>query len=210
MSVFPKMWPLCLVFSSFSAIAFERINEGDTVYVACESLTVYEKPTAFSKVVRSYKFGDKLNVTGLKQVFPLPATDFSSKKFLEKREKEDAAREERRPQPIPEEKYMRAAWLQLKDGYGAASCLVKQDLFSSQTEEEVLKRVEALASGKAKRNFSEDESGDMTAMRGAAGRTRGGKADYEMIDSLIRSNQRIISSQALEEFRREGMLGEYK
>ena len=210
MSVFLKMWPLCLVVSSFSALAFERINEGDTVYVACKSLIVYEKPTAFSTMVRSYKFGDKLNVKGLKQLFPLPATDFSSKEFLEKREKEDAAREERRPQSIPEEKYMRAAWLQLKDGYGAASCLVQQDLFSSQTEEEVLKRVEALASGKAKRNFSEDESGDMTAMRGAAGKAKGGKADYETIDKLANVVKGTFNLDAHNQFRQQGSLGEYQ
>ena len=210
MTFFSKMWPLCLVFSSFQTIAFERINQGDTVYVACESLRVYEKPTAFSKVVRSYKFGDKLSVKGLEQLFPLPATDFSSREFLEKREEEDAAREERRPQPIPEEKYMRAAWLQLMDGYGAASCLVRQELFSSQTEEEVLKRVEALASGKAKRNFSEDESGDMTAMRGAAGKAKGGKADYETIDKLANAIQGTFDIDAHNIFRQQGSLGEYQ
>ena len=111
---------------------------------------------------------------------------------------------------IPEEKFMRAAWLQFDEGYVPASCAASESLFKTQTEREVAKRVESLNLDGTNKNFSEDESGDMTAMRGAAGRTKGGKADYDMIDALIRSNQGITSVRALEEFRREGMLGEYK
>lgn len=190
--------------------AFEPIKIGDQVYVACERIAAYPRPSVYSSALIDLKFGASFTVTGLQHMFALPSTDFSSREHLEKLEMDDAKREGRRPKAIPEEKFMRAAWLQFRGGYVPASCAVTKSLFKTQTESEVTKRIESLNLVGTNKNFSEDESGDMTAMRGAAGRTRGGKADYEMIDSLIRSNQRIISSQALEEFRREGMLGEYK
>ena len=190
--------------------AFERINIGDEVYVACESVAAYSVPSVYSSARKELRFGSSFTVTGLKHMFALPSTDFSSRKNLEKLEMDDAKREGRRPEAIPEEKFMRAAWLHFVGGYVPASCAASKSLFETQTEREVTKRIESLNLDGTNKNFSEDESGDMTAMRGATGRTKGGKADYDMIDALIRSNQGIASARALEEFRREGMLGEYK
>ncbi|MDF1746992.1 MAG: hypothetical protein P1V19_25095, partial [Gimesia sp.] len=65
-------------------------------------------------------------------------------------------------------------------------------------------------SGKAKRNFSEDESGDMTAMRGAAGKAKGGKADYETIDKLANAVKGTFNFDAHNQFRQQGSLGEYQ
>jgi hypothetical protein len=190
--------------------AFERINIGDEVYVACERTAAYSGPSVYSSALKDLRFGSSFTVTGLKHMFALPSTDFSSREHLEKLEMDDAKREGRRTKAIPEEKFMRAAWLQFRGGYVPASCAASKSLFKTQTEREVAKKIESLNLVGTNKNFSEDESGDMTAMRGAAGRTKGGRADYEMIDTLIRSNQGITSAQALEEFRREGMLGEYK
>ena len=189
---------------------FERFDSGDTAHVACEDLVVYEKPTTFARPVKSLKFGAKVKVAGLESLFELPSTDYSSKKFLEQQEQADAENAGRRPKPIPPEKYTRAAWLKVESGYVAASCLVTSDLIGSQTKEEVLGRVEKLAAGKAKRNFSEDESGDMTAMRGAAGKAKGGKADYETLDSFINAAQGSFDLGAHEEFRKSGRLGEFQ
>lgn len=190
--------------------AFERINIGDEVYVACERIAAYSGPSVYSSALKDLRFGSSFTVTGLKHMFALPSTDFSSREQLEKLEMDDAKREGRRPLAIPEEKFMRAAWLQFVGGYVPASCAVSKSLFETQTEREVAKRIQSLNLDGKNKNFSEDESGDMTAMRGAAGGTKGGKADYDMIDALIRSNQGITSARALEEFRQEGMLGEYK
>jgi hypothetical protein len=199
-----------MVCNSVPSFAFERIESGDTVVTACERVTFYERATAFSSPGPQSKFGDQLVVRGLDQLFELPSTDYSSKEFLEKREIEDAEREERRPKPIPPERYTRAAWFQFDQGYAPASCFVTEDLFKSQTEEEVQSRVDALASGDAKRNFSEDEGGDMTAMRGAAGRAQGGPADFEAVDTLIRQAQSVLTLDQLSEFRAQGGLGEFQ
>jgi hypothetical protein len=201
---------LAIGISSQTVYGFERFDSGDTAHVACEGLVVYERPTTFARPVKSLQFGAKLKVAGLEGLFELPSTDYSSKKFLSQQEQSNAERENRRPKPIPPEKYTRAAWLKVDGGYAAASCLVTSDLIGSQTKEEVLKRVEKLAAGKAKRNFSEDESGDMTAMRGAAGKAKGGKADYETMDRLINAAQGSFDLGAHEEFRKNGRLGEFQ
>ena len=204
--------PTLLVISlcSQGVHGFERFDSGDTAHVACEGLVVYEKPTTFARPVKSLKFGEKLKVAGLEGLFELPSTDYSSRKFLEQQEQADAENAGRRPKPVPPEKYTRAAWLKVEGGFVAASCLVTSDLIGSQTKEEVLERVEKLAAGKAKRNFSEDESGDMTAMRGAAGKAKGGKADYETMDRLINAAQGSFDLGAHEEFRKSGRLGEFQ
>lgn len=193
-----------------TALSFERFDVGDSAYVACESVTIYDAPTAFSVPVSNLKFGVMQKVAGLEKMFELPDTDFSSKKALTRKEQDAAQSEERRPNPIAPEQYTRAAWLKFNNGYGAASCFVTKTLFESQKPEEAQKRVDALAAGKAKRNFSEDESGDMTAMRGAAGKAKGGKADYEAMDALISAAQGSFDLGSHETFRRNGKLGEFK
>ena len=142
--------------------------------------------------------------------FELPSTDFSSKEFLERQEESDAESQDRDAEPIPPKRYTRAAWLHFDTGYGAASCFVTKDLIDSQTPEEAEKRINALSASKAKRNFSENESGDMTAMRGAAGKAKGGKADFKTMDALIVSAQGSFDLNAHKFFRREGNLGEFK
>ena len=50
----------------------------------------------------------------------------------------------------------------------------------------------------------------MTAMRGAAGKAKGGKADYEAMDALISAAQGSFDLGSHETFRRNGKLGEFK
>ena len=196
--------------SSMTAGGFERFDTGDLVFAACEDLTLFTDATMFSKPASAIRFGEQVRVTGLHHFFELPSTDYSSKEFLEKRELEDAEREERRPEPILPERYTRAAWLEFDQGFGPAACFVSEDLFASQTIEEAQSRVDALASGSAKRNFSEDEGGDMTAMRGAAGKAQGGAADFQTIDALIGEAQGAVTLEQLRTFRRQGQLGEFQ
>jgi len=50
----------------------------------------------------------------------------------------------------------------------------------------------------------------MTAMRGAAGKAKGGAADYAKIDKFINNSQGIIDFNNIIEFRKVGKLGEFK
>jgi len=201
---------LPLVMSTSVAVGFERLNVGDTVFVACKNIFVHEKPSVFSAKIKTLKFGDKLNIIGLTKLFTLPASDKSSKETLEREEEDYAEQEEREIEPVPAELYTRASWLQFTNGYSPASCFVTKQLMKTQTIEKVKQKVNALSAKQAKRNFSEDEKGDMTAMRGVAGKAKGAQANYEKIDKLIEENQQKLDSEIFEAFRKNGRLGEFK
>ena len=170
-----------------------------------------DKPTAFSNKVKTINFGKQLSVKGLERQFELPDSDFSSKKSLTLKEESDASGADRDAQPIDPKEYTRAAWVKIGEGqFVSNSCLVSKGNLDGQDEKVASEKVEKIASGKAKRNFSEDESGDMTAMRGAAGKAKGGPADYTKIDKFIDKSQGIIDFNNLIEFRKVGKLGEFK
>ena len=88
--------------------------------------------------------------------------------------------------------------------------MVSKGNLDGQNEKTAQEKVDKIASGKAKRNFSEDESGDMTAMRGAAGKAKGGPADYKTIDNFITNSQGKIDFIKIMDFRKSGRLGEFK
>ena len=80
----------------------------------------------------------------------------------------------------------------------------------TQTPENVKKRVEALSAQQAKKNFSEDEAGDMTAMRGVAGKAKGAQANYGKVDRLIEANEKNLDYEKIQFFRKNGRLGEFR
>ena len=199
------------LFCSVKAFAFEKVSVGLIMYNACKSLYVHEKPTAFSTKVNTITFGKQIKVKGLERQFELPDSDFSSKKSLTLKEESDASGADRDVRPIDPKEYTRAAWIKIGEGqFVSNSCLVSKGNLDGQDEKVASEKVEKIASGKAKRNFSEDESGDMTAMRGAAGKAKGGAADYAKIDKFINNSQGIIDFNKILEFRKVGKLGEFK
>ena len=202
---------IVICFSFPNAFAFEKVTIGSTMYNACKNLYVHKKPTAFSSKIKTIGFGKIINVKGLEKKFELPDSDFSSKKSLTSREETDASNEDREKRKIDPKEYTRAAWVKIGEGqYISNSCLVSKQNFDGQDEKVAAEKVEKIASGKAKRNFSEEESGDMTAMRGAAGKAKGGAADYKSIDKFIDISQGLLKFEELNKFRKSGGLGEFK
>ncbi len=200
-----------IILISFNVYAFEKVSVGSIMYNACKNLYVHEKPTAFSKKISTIKFGQQIKVQGLERKFELPDSDFSSKKSLTLKEESAASSEDRDKNPIDPEDYTRAAWIKINvKQFVSNSCLVSKRNFDGQDEKIAKEKVEKIASGKAKRNFSEEESGDMTAMRGAAGGAKGGPADYQTIDKFIKNSQGLINFDNILEFRKIGKLGEFK
>ena len=191
------------------AKAFEKLAIGQTVFVACKNINLMKEASSFSPVLSSLTFGDQVTVLELKGEFELPDSDFSSKVKLEAQLQMAAGDGE--PAAVQAEDYTRAAWVKIKQGqFVSAACLVSEENFSEQTMEKAEKKVAQLSSGTAKRNFSEEEDGDMRAMRGAAGKAKGGTADFLKIDSLITENQGLTNLSTLKDFRKSGRLGEFK
>jgi hypothetical protein len=202
----------CIILLGLSSpsLAFERFSIGQDAVVACKNLNVMTAPDSFSTVQSSLAFGNKVTILGLEGQFALPDSDFSSKVKLEQQAR-IAAGEGEEPKPVKKEQYMRAAWVEIEKGqFVSAACLVSEKNFPDQTMEKAEEKVAKLSSGKAKRNFSEDEDGDMRAMRGAAGKAKGGAADFPMIDSLISDAQGRVNLSNLQAFRKSGQLGEFK
>ena len=199
-----------LIFCHPTAQAVEQLSVGDNVRVACENMAVYAAPSAMGVPVSQMEFGKSVSVQSLNSPYILPDSDFKSKKKLEQQAKNMAG--EGTPRTIKPEEYTRHSWVGIGvSEFVPTSCLVSEKNFNAQTIERAEEKVAALASGKAKRNFSEEEEeGDMRAVRGAAGSAKGGVADYAGIDSIIGRSQGVYNPVALMEFRKVGGLGEFK
>ena len=95
-------------------------------------------------------------------------------------------------------------------GYVPIRCLVTKEVFKRQAPESALKKATVADLKGGSRGFSEEEEGDLVAMRGAGGAAKGGKANYERLDKLLKKAPEYNPQPVLEEFRRSGQLGEFK
>ena len=89
-------------------------------------------------------------------------------------------------------------------------CLVTKEVFKRQAPEAALKNATVADLKGGSRGFTEEEEGDLVAMRGAGGEAKGGKAKYERLDKLLKKAPEYNPQPVLEEFRRNGQLGEFK
>ncbi len=201
---------LTLAASLSVATAFEKLTSGQQAYIACKNVPVYSAPTTFSPIIGNKGFGDVVTISKLAGMFALPDSDYQSRKKLEQASAR-ARKQGQTPQTITKADYTRPTWAQIgTKHYVPASCLVGAALFKEQVMETAEKKVAAVITNKAKRNFSEEEDGDLRAMRGAAGKAVGGKANFAAIDQLIADAQGRLDPAAQQTFRQAGHLGEYK
>jgi len=99
-------------------------------------------------------------------------------------------------------------WAKTQEGYVSFKCLVSEEDFKNIQKGDIRK-----SSGNdtkiAKKGFSESESGDGVAMKGAAGSAKMGRANYQALSKL--SNYYVANPIVeFEAFRKEAKLGEYK
>jgi len=201
---------LTLAASLSVATAFEKLTSGQQAHIACKNVPVYSAPTTFSPTIGNKAFGDVVTISKLAGMFALPDSDYQSRKKLEQASAR-ARKQGQTPQTITKADYTRPTWAQIgTKHYVPASCLVGAALFKEQVMETTEKKVAAVITNKAKRNFSEEEDGDLRAMRGAAGKAVGGKANFAAIDQLIADAQGRLDPTAQQSFRQSGHLGEYK
>ena len=201
---------MTLAISLSTSVAFEKLTVGQKAHIACKTTLVYSAPTVFSPTTGSKAFGDIVKITKLAAFFTLPDSDYQSRKKLEQANAR-ANKQGQTPKSITKADYTRSAWAQIgTKKYVPTSCLVRAALFKDQVMEIAEKKVAAVVTTKARRNFSEDEDGDLRAMRGAAGRAVGGKANFAAIDQLINDAQGRINPATERAFRQSGYLGEYK
>ena len=193
---------LSLFFLSNSA--GEQFYVGNTVFNACQTIPVFSAPSTESQIIGHVSFGDSLRVESLEGIYELPASDTNS---------EAAQRErlgERAEDFLDPNLYRQASWAGVEGkGFVSASCLVKEGLFAKQNPQQAESKVAAVTSGKAKKGFTDEEEGEMTAMKGAAGKVKGGTADYKSLQGYLNKLQRIDIQSRLQTFRQQGNLGEF-
>ena len=191
-------------FSTTLASPIEKIVVGEKFFVACEKVPVRKSPSAWAEIIGHIKFGSKIVPKHLFSRFQLLDSDENSKGMLETGKSMEELEE------ITEEDYTRVIWVGIDKGVIPASCLTENKNLLSL--DEMKRRVKNIATAKAKKGFSDDEKGDQTAMRGAAGSAKFGKPNFKMADKLILF---AIESKAEGQdknlhFRKSGKLGEYK
>ena len=191
-------------------LAIEKLETGQDVFVACTEVQAHEAMSKFSPILRELDFGQRIKIIELLGKFYLPDSDWSSKQKLQEAYNR-SVKQNLEAKQVSESDYSRHTWAKIQDGsFVPTSCLVGEKLFSEQTEDLAEKKVANIITMKAKRNFSDDEQGDMRAMRGAAGKAVGGSANFKMLNLIIEDNFNRVDSVTSREFRKSGHLGEFK
>ena len=138
---------------------YDGPRPGDVCYVSTEELPVRSSPDGLAPTKSVKKYRDQVTVKSVYRA----ARQFSGDKSL-----------------FPES--LIPCWVEIDGGFVPVRTLVSENLINNQNPDERISNDGMIA---AKRGFSEDEDGDMSSMRGAAG---GGKflatADYTAVENL--------------------------
>ena len=184
----------------------EQFYVGNTVYNVCMRLPVLEAPDRDAAMIGVMRYGDSAHVASVHGRYELPDSDPSSEASqrarLPDRNEDDL---------LLETLFRRVSWAGLTGkGYASASCLVKQELFPKQQPGLAQEKVATLNSGAGKRGFSEEEEGDLVAMRGAAGKAKRVVPNQTSADGYLEAYFAQYELQDNTEFRRQGGLAEFK
>jgi len=178
---------------------------GQQVFNACKTVAVLERPADFWSELRRLKFGASVVIKGLTGKYELPASDKDSKQNVEMRAEQYPTSS--RADAVDPKTYTRHAWLEIGPAeYVPANCFVIEKLFKQQNMERAKRKIATLSTSKGKKGFSEDEEGDLTAMKGAAGQVSGGRPNYSAIDKHLNTTTTLLGNRSLKEFMESGGL----
>lgn len=199
---------LAIVLTAFFMLPVnaEQFYVGNTVYNVCMKLPLFEAPDRDAAVISVMGYGEPAHVASVHGKYHLPDSDPSSEASqrarLPDRNEDDM---------LLETLFRRVSWAGLTDkGYASANCLVKPELFARQQPGLAREKVAMLNSAAGKRGFSEEEEGDLVAMRGAAGKAKRAVPNQSSADGYLEVYFTRYELQDNTEFRRQGGLGEFK
>ena len=181
-----------------------------SLIMACKYLPLHAEVSGFSQPTALVGFGTPVQVTSFEKCIKVL--------IIQADDEADSAADgtddgEFHPEKPPEyEEVPTWANIEVKGqtGYVPIRCLVTKEVFKRQAPEAALKNATVADLKGGSRGFSEEEEGDLVAMRGAGGEAKGGKANYERLDKLLKKAPEYNPQPVLEEFRRNGQLGEFK
>ena len=179
-----------------------------SLIMACKYLPLHTEISGFSQPTALVGFGTPVQVTSFEKFIKvLIVQDECDEDY------DQNCADNKRTENSPEyEEVPTWANIKVKDktGYVPIRCLVTEEVFKRQAPESALKKATVADLKGGSRGFSEEEEGDLVAMRGAGGKAKGGKANYERLDKLLKKAPEYNPQPVLEEFRRNGQLGEFK
>ena len=181
-----------------------------SLIMACKYLPLHSEVSGYSQPTALVGFGTPVQVTSFEK--------FIKVLIIQPDDEADSAADGTddgmfHPEKPPEyEEIPTWANIEVKGqtGHVPVRCLVTKEVFKRQAPESALKKATVADLKGGSRGFSEEEEGDLVAMRGAGGEAKGGKANYERLDKLLKKAPEYNPQPVLEEFRRSGQLGEFK
>jgi hypothetical protein len=193
---------LSLIFISNASAETEREK---ALINACKVLPLHSELSGFSSPKALIGFGADIKVTSFEKFIKILIVQEECDEY------EQTCDEDTEKAPEYEEI---PTWANIEvldqTGFVPLRCLVTKDVFKRQAPAAALKKATVAELKGGSRGFSEEEDGDLVAMRGAGGKAKGGKANYEMLDKILKQAPEYNPQPVLLEFRKTGLLGEFK
>ncbi len=179
-----------------------------SLIMACKFSPLHTELSGFTQPTALIGFGTPVQVTSFEKFIKVLIVQ------MDDDENSDTGDDDTFEPEKPPEYEETPTWAKIEvkgqTGFVPLRCLVTQAVFKRQAPESALKKATVADLKGGSRGFSEEEEGDLVAMRGAAGEAKGGKANYERLDKLLNKAAEYNPQPALVEFRKNGLLGEFK
>jgi len=201
---------LILFYFLFINLANAQTEREKSLIMACKYLPLHAEVSGFSQPTALVGFGTPVQVTSFEKFIKvlIVQTDDEADDIADGTD--DGMFHPEKPPEYEEIPTWADIEVKGQTGHVPVRCLVTKEVFKRQAPESALKKATVADLKGGGRGFSEEEEGDLVAMRGAGGEAKGGKANYERLDKLLKKAPEYNPQPVLEEFRRNGQLGEFK
>ena len=201
---------LILFYFLFINLANAQTEREKSLIMACKYLPLHAEVSGFSQPTALVGFGTPVQVTSFEKFIKVLIIQTDDEADSAVDGTDDGLFHPEKPPEYEEIPTWANIEVKGQTGYVPIRCLVTKEVFKRQAPESALKKATVADLKGGSRGFSEEEEGDLVAMRGAGGDAKGGKANYERLDKLLKKAPEYNPQPVLEEFRRNGQLGEFK
>ena len=181
-----------------------------SLIMACRYLPLHSEVSAYSQPTALVGFGTPVQVTSFEKFIKVLIVQADDEADALADGTDDGMFQPEKPPEYEEIPTWANIEVKGQTGHVPIRCLVTKEVFKRQAPESALKKATVADLKGGSQGFSEEEEGDLVAMRGAGGAAKGGKANYERLDKLLKKAPEYNPQPVLEEFRRNGQLGEFK
>ena len=181
-----------------------------SLIMACKYLPLHSEVSGYSQPTALIGFGTPVQVTSFEKFIKVLIVQVDDEADSVADGTDDGMFHPEKPPEYEEIPTWANIEVKGQTGYVPIRCLVTKEVFKRQAPESALKNATVADLKGGGRGFSEEEEGDLVAMRGAGGEAKGGKANYERLDKLLKKAPEYNPQPVLEEFRKNGQLGEFK